>query len=254
MHLTGQFSNDQFVRYSVRDGLGGNIVHALVQDKDGYIWIATDAGIIRYDGNSFAPVTPNTAPVYLLSGSLTRLKNFGAESIGFLTTEGFQLFNVATNKVRHFTIPDTTAFSTHINATWDAAALPDSAYAVSTASGFYVYDKHGQVTFRHDAHSIKDIGKKRILYGRDIFKVDDQKLYVYVNEAGLMEYDHEQKTFVELNHMTGAPFAHPSPVGIHHWVVKHQLSKDEFIFINHTPGEAWYYNKPSVVPIHNRPS
>ncbi len=42
-----------FKRFSVMNGLSANSVQRVVQDRDGYIWIATTNGLQRYDGNSF---------------------------------------------------------------------------------------------------------------------------------------------------------------------------------------------------------
>ena len=39
-------------RISVQDGLLGNTVNELVQDKEGYLWLATNNGLTRYDGYS----------------------------------------------------------------------------------------------------------------------------------------------------------------------------------------------------------
>ncbi|MFN8356921.1 MAG: two-component regulator propeller domain-containing protein [Spirosomataceae bacterium] len=39
--------------YSTRDGLLSNTVYIVFQDKAGYLWIATDAGISRFDGRHF---------------------------------------------------------------------------------------------------------------------------------------------------------------------------------------------------------
>jgi len=38
---------------TVKDGLAGNIVYSLAQDKDGAIWIGTNNGVTRYDGKTF---------------------------------------------------------------------------------------------------------------------------------------------------------------------------------------------------------
>jgi len=38
---------------SSADGLSSNIVHAIAQDKDGYMWFGTVNGLCRYDGYSF---------------------------------------------------------------------------------------------------------------------------------------------------------------------------------------------------------
>ena len=42
-----------FTHFSTVNGLVSNSANAIVQDKDGFMWIATDNGLQRYDGNSF---------------------------------------------------------------------------------------------------------------------------------------------------------------------------------------------------------
>lgn len=42
-----------FRHFSVANGLASNTVSSVIQDKDGYIWMATVNGLQRYDGNSF---------------------------------------------------------------------------------------------------------------------------------------------------------------------------------------------------------
>lgn len=39
--------------FTVREGLPGNAIYSVVQDKDGFIWIATDGGVSRFDGRQF---------------------------------------------------------------------------------------------------------------------------------------------------------------------------------------------------------
>ncbi len=35
------------------DGLPSNTIYGMLQDRDGYMWFGTDAGLVRYDGRSF---------------------------------------------------------------------------------------------------------------------------------------------------------------------------------------------------------
>ena len=54
------FSNSQdfnYVNYNTRDGLPGSTVYDMTQDKDGFIWFATDNGLSRYDGKNFRNFT-----------------------------------------------------------------------------------------------------------------------------------------------------------------------------------------------------
>jgi ligand-binding sensor domain-containing protein len=42
-----------YINYDVKDGLAGSTVYAMCQDKDGFMWFATEAGVSRFDGTHF---------------------------------------------------------------------------------------------------------------------------------------------------------------------------------------------------------
>jgi signal transduction histidine kinase/ligand-binding sensor domain-containing protein len=44
-----------------RDGLPENIVQAIAQDRDGYLWVGTTGGLARFDGARFSPLSDGTA-------------------------------------------------------------------------------------------------------------------------------------------------------------------------------------------------
>src|SRR5579863_2072888 len=41
-----------FENLTTRDGLSQSTVNAILQDSQGYVWLATESGLDRYDGNS----------------------------------------------------------------------------------------------------------------------------------------------------------------------------------------------------------
>jgi hypothetical protein len=46
-----------YIHYNVKNGLAGSTVYDLCQDKDGFMWFATEAGISRFDGTHFKNFT-----------------------------------------------------------------------------------------------------------------------------------------------------------------------------------------------------
>lgn len=46
-------NNRSFRRFFKRDGLSSDVVCAITQDRDGFIWLGTYGGLIRYDGDRF---------------------------------------------------------------------------------------------------------------------------------------------------------------------------------------------------------
>src|SRR5688572_25290556 len=52
------YSQDYIYKhYDVPDGLPNPTIHALYQDRDGFLWIGTESGLCRYDGTHFKTFT-----------------------------------------------------------------------------------------------------------------------------------------------------------------------------------------------------
>jgi signal transduction histidine kinase/ligand-binding sensor domain-containing protein len=49
--------------WQVKNGLPQNSIHNLIQTKDGYIWMATGGGLVRYDGVKFKIFNINNTPI-----------------------------------------------------------------------------------------------------------------------------------------------------------------------------------------------
>ena len=81
------------------NGLASNTVSSIIQDKDGYIWMATVNGLQRFDGSSFITFTaqknnPSSIPVDQITWFfMDRKKNLWLESevnnIGIFDTKKF---------------------------------------------------------------------------------------------------------------------------------------------------------------------
>ena len=48
--------------WQTRDGLPTNGIRALAQDADGFLWLGTDAGLVRFDGVEFRTFDRNSTP------------------------------------------------------------------------------------------------------------------------------------------------------------------------------------------------
>jgi ligand-binding sensor domain-containing protein/signal transduction histidine kinase len=78
------------------EGLPHNVVQALAQTRDGYLWVGTQAGLARFDGVAFTTCDPETAP-WLKGTSISALCAdhngalwIGAEGNGLLCFTGGQ--------------------------------------------------------------------------------------------------------------------------------------------------------------------
>lgn len=242
--LYAQYEEKNFTRYTVREGLSDNSIQSIVQDDQGYIWIGTGGGLNRFDGNSFRKFYAADPPVNLRSAGIWRIKNFDRNEIGIVTGRGFQLLNTKTYTVKNYFVPDSTRISAYLNAGWDAAAFPGKKYGVTSATGFYLFENDGKLLFRYDKYTADDIGKRRMLYGRDILQLDDDRYIVYVDENRVAIYDHKKRTFSEMSREEERKYnlsSTPLQQDVY-WSVRYPLAKGEFIFIRGAYDKAVYYN------------
>lgn len=62
VHALPQHSRQySFNHFSITNGLSSNFVNKVVQDKEGYIWLATTNGLQRYDGSGFITFKSKTS-------------------------------------------------------------------------------------------------------------------------------------------------------------------------------------------------
>ena len=58
LNVRDVFSQDySFIQYDTRAGLAGSVVYDAIQDKEGFMWFATENGLSRFDGKNFKTFT-----------------------------------------------------------------------------------------------------------------------------------------------------------------------------------------------------
>ncbi|MGL5752685.1 MAG: two-component regulator propeller domain-containing protein [Paraclostridium sp.] len=61
--------NRNFKRITIEDGLSQGSVSSIIQDSNGYMWIGTDDGLNRYNGNKFEVYKADPNKKNYISGS-----------------------------------------------------------------------------------------------------------------------------------------------------------------------------------------
>ena len=241
---TQTFEEKDFIRYTVKDGMVDNNINCLQQDEWGYIWLGTDAGLNRFDGHSFRNLSLSSGNVPLLSAKIRQIKKFGPHCLGILSHGGFQVVNTSQLSSRDYLVADTTPFSLYRNEAWDAMQLLDNSYAVTTASGFYIFNEPGQLSFREDKYTLTDMGNKKILYGRDIFRVADSEYLIYVEANKIALYNATDRKYREIDPAENewAAFYTPSSPGGGLLGSKYQLDGHTFIFVDLQKNNIVYYD------------
>ncbi len=88
--------------WQMEDGLPHNIVQALAQTQDGYLWVGTREGLARFDGARFKTIELSPE---LKHPSILRLLETPDRSL-WVATEGAGLFRIQEGKVMHYSAPE----------------------------------------------------------------------------------------------------------------------------------------------------
>src|ERR1044072_2270769 len=95
----------RFENYSVRDGLSANFCRDILQDSRGFIWIATENGLNRFDGISFQNFYHNPSDTNSLSGNIIRsLTEMPGGLLVIGTNDGLCVYNINKNRFENYRI------------------------------------------------------------------------------------------------------------------------------------------------------
>ena len=96
-----KYDGKSFSRFLVADGLNSNNISSLLEDKDGKIWIGTEAGLCLYDGKTFTEIKiplpknlpPNKNEYYRNSHWVFRIMQAKSGKLWFATINGVYIYD-----------------------------------------------------------------------------------------------------------------------------------------------------------------
>ncbi|MEQ1743812.1 MAG: triple tyrosine motif-containing protein, partial [Saprospiraceae bacterium] len=92
----------QYEAITVNDGLSQGMVYDILQGRDGYIWIATNDGLNRYDGSRIEVFSPDPFNAFSISGSeVTSLFEDRSGLIWVSTPDQLELFDPNSRRFFH---------------------------------------------------------------------------------------------------------------------------------------------------------
>jgi ligand-binding sensor domain-containing protein len=99
----GQNGAYYFKNYQVSDGLSGNATGDIIQDKKGFIWIASRNGLNRFDGNTFKIFQSKQGDSTSLgSNSVFSIFEDDHEKLWIGTHKGVYIYNPVTDQFKPF--------------------------------------------------------------------------------------------------------------------------------------------------------
>lgn len=105
----------RFETLNIEEGLSQSVVNAIVQDRQGFLWLGTQDGLNRYDGNTFKVYKPEPGnPNSLSDGWVTAL---------FVDSDGFLWVGTHQGGLNRYD-PHTGIFIRYLNSPSDPTSLP----------------------------------------------------------------------------------------------------------------------------------
>ena len=94
----------RFERFSIEQGLSQTSVMKILQDRQGFLWFATEDGLNRYDGYSFKVFRHNADDPYAISGNTVQSAYEDTKGRLWFGTYhgGLNLYDPLTEQFRHF--------------------------------------------------------------------------------------------------------------------------------------------------------
>jgi diguanylate cyclase (GGDEF)-like protein/PAS domain S-box-containing protein len=135
-----QNSTHKYQRISTKDGLSQLFVFDIEQDKDGFIWIATQDGLNRYDGQEFRYYRHNPSDKTSIADNFTRnlfIDHTGQLWIG--TANGLSRYIKEYDSFENYTHKENDNNSLTDNVIWNITEDKSNNLIVTTKLGFHRY-------------------------------------------------------------------------------------------------------------------
>lgn len=229
-----------FQSYRMGDGLPGNKVYSIVQDKRGYIWIATNTGLSRFDGMTFTNFDSKSKLIHLKDDHITKIANLDDSLLVIISQKGCNVLNVYTFKNRLFLVNDSSIFSNMVNHAFDFIRLKNGNFVMLSITGYYEFSETGSLVYRKDYFSTKDKSTKTflnsVIWGRtELLDLGDNKLAYYAfKKMELIDFN---------THRTYKPkFEGVLNRFIGNSTIRARIGQGEYVFLKKKSDSIFYYN------------
>lgn len=240
----------------VQDGLSNNYIVDIIQDGQGFIWIATESGLNRFDGKNFTIYTKNNSNI--VSNELNTLLFDEEENSIWIGSQrdGISIFDCNSQSFTNLTIMEglITNDVTHLSHSKEGGI-----WITHYHVGIEYYDKNTRQLTRFLSSEIEGF---RLL---NWCSFDDGKGNLYVGHAfdGMSIIDIKNKTARNIRHEPGNPKSLPGNtvraiymdhlgniwVGTNNGLALFNPQNEEFIIFRHDPANPNSLGENSIYDI-----
>jgi hypothetical protein len=178
------FDEKDFTRYTKLDGLSHNYITGIVQDSTGYLWVATNKGLNRFDGKSFTNFFKSSENSPIPENLVLSLQLQNQHEILGTTVAGAFSYHTLTRRHQYFIVPSDPVIFFWANQAFQVLQDKDKHYVVSTKTGLYVFDRAGKVICRYDHYRPEDAGKTELWFGNWLSRLSNGTVFQENNLSG----------------------------------------------------------------------
>lgn len=184
----------RFRHLTALDGLSMNTVIKMVQDKHGFIWIATQDGLNRYDGYEFVIYKRQQNDFNSLHSNFIGALHIDKSGVLWVGTRaGLHRYNEKTDNFSHFPLKPNSNKQDSIFSINDAE-VDNQIWVATLGGGIARFNKETlQYTrYQHDTNNPKGISDNSIY---KLFRDSKNQLWLGTKSHGLSRYNPETDTF-----------------------------------------------------------
>jgi len=140
--IAGFSQSSKITTYTTKDGISSNDINTIGQDSRGFLWIGTDNGLDRFDGNNFTVFSHNPADSTSIAGNQVQTIFLDKKDRLWLgTNEGISLYDPVNQRFANFA-PDTTVLQ-KIGTSFGALCEDNAGNLwVGTKNDLLIFDEH----------------------------------------------------------------------------------------------------------------
>ncbi|HVF97481.1 MAG TPA: two-component regulator propeller domain-containing protein, partial [Flavisolibacter sp.] len=226
-------SAENLTRYTTTNGLSNNFISGLAQDAAGYVWVATAAGLNRFNGSHFVQFHSNDNNASLASEDLTRTAWLDDRRLAVYSSGGLHIVDTRSGKTKNLFIPyKKQQYLYKFNTVHGAKADSKGNIYILTRSGFYHF-KNDSLVWRFDYYKEEELDKTHFHFGGELFDFDNGHLLI-VSVGGLYLYDKENRTLKKIK-----------PADCPDLTEYVRSSHRYFLFLQRKPGEFFIFKDGS---------
>lgn len=195
-----------FEHLTVRDGLSHNQTFNVLQDRQGFIWIATRFGLNKYDGNKFTVYTHDSSNSTGLN--VNHVWHLYEDLDGKLWAStwggGVNRFDPLTETFTHFRYDENVADSLSSDLVWSVYQDSRGTIWVATDDGFNKFDPETNrfKRYQHDLNNPESLSHNSVTF---IQEDETGVLWLSTYGGGLNRFDPISEKFTHYHHVASNP-------------------------------------------------